>query len=59
MTVLAQVFVVQQVNNAGDLGSIPGWEDPLEKGVAIHSNIPAWRIPWTEKRGWLQPMGVT
>ena len=35
-----------------------GWEDPLEEGVAIHSNIPAWRIPWTEKHGWLQPMGV-
>ena len=24
-----------------------GWEDPLEKGVAIHSSIPVWRIPWT------------
>ena len=24
-----------------------GWEDPLEKGKATHSNIPAWRIPWT------------
>ena len=24
-----------------------GWEDPLEKGMATHSNIPAWRIPWT------------
>ena len=35
-----------------------GWEAPLEEGMAIHSNIPAWRIPWTEKHGWLQPMGV-
>ena len=31
----------------GDLGSIPGWEDPLEKGKATHSSILAWRIPWT------------
>ena len=26
-----------------------GWEDPLEKGMATHSNILAWRIPWTEE----------
>ena len=26
-----------------------GWEDPLEKGMATHSDILAWRIPWTEK----------
>ena len=26
-----------------------GWEDPLEEGMAIHSSILAWRIPWTEK----------
>ena len=25
-----------------------GWEDPLEKGIVIHSSILAWRIPWTE-----------
>ena len=25
-----------------------GWEDPLEEGMATHSSIPAWRIPWTE-----------
>ena len=31
-----------------------GWEDPLEKGMATHSNILAWRIPWTEKPGGLQ-----
>ena len=30
--------------NAGDLGSIPGWEDPLEKGTATHSSILAWTI---------------
>ena len=34
-----------------------GWEDPLEKGMAIHSNILAWRIPWTEEPGKLQSMG--
>ena len=32
--------------NAGDLGSIPGLGDPLEKGEATHSSILAWRIPW-------------
>ena len=34
-----------------------GWEDPLEKGMATHSSILAWRIPWTEERGGLQSMG--
>ena len=34
-----------------------GWEDPLEKGKAIHFNILAWRIPWTEERDGLQSMG--
>ena len=33
------------------------WEDPLEKGKATHSSIPAWRIPWTEEPGRLQSMG--
>jgi len=28
-----------------------GWEDPMEKGMATHSNILAWRIPWTEEPG--------
>ena len=32
------------------------WEDPLEKGVAPHFSILAWRIPWTEKPGTLQSM---
>ena len=32
------------------------WEDPLEKGMATHSSILAWRIPWTEEPGGLQPM---
>ena len=30
-----------------------GWEDPLEKEMAIHSRILAWEIPWTEQPGWL------
>ena len=34
-----------------------GWEDPLEKEMATHSRILAWRIPWTEKTGRLQSMG--
>ena len=34
-----------------------GWEDPLEKGMATHSGILAWRIPWTEGPVGLQPMG--
>ena len=33
------------------------WEDPLEKGMAIHSSILAWTIPWTEEPGGLQSMG--
>ena len=34
-----------------------GQEDPLEKGLAIHSSILAWGIPWTEEPGRLQSMG--
>ena len=33
-----------------------GWEDPLEKGMAAHSSILAWRIPWTEEPTGLQSM---
>ena len=35
-----------------------GQEDPLEKGMAIHSSILAWRIPWTKKPSRLQSMGL-
>ena len=35
-----------------------GWEVPLEKGMATHSSILAWRIPWTEELGGLQSMGL-
>ena len=34
-----------------------GWDDPLEKGMAIHSSILTWRIPWTEEPGGLQSVG--
>ena len=34
-----------------------GREDPLEKGMATHSSILGWRIPWTEEPGELQSMG--
>ena len=34
-----------------------GWEDPLEKEMATHSSILAWRIPWTEEPGGLQSTG--
>jgi len=33
-----------------------GWKDPLEEGVATHSSILAWRIPWTEETFGLQSM---
>ena len=35
-----------------------GGEDPLEKGVATHSHILVWGIPWTEEPGWLQSIGL-
>ena len=44
--------------NVGDTGSIPGWEDLLEKGMATHSSILAWRIPWTEEPGGPQSLGL-
>ena len=53
--------MAQTVNNLPAMqetwvGSL-GWEDPLEKGKATHSNILAWRIPWTEEPGRAQSMG--
>ena len=35
-----------------------GQKDPLEEGMASHSNILAWKIPWTEEPGWLQSIGL-
>ena len=37
--------------NAGDMGSIPGLEDPLEEGMATHFSVLAWRIPM-DRRAW-------
>ena len=42
--------------NAGDSGSIPGSEDLLEKEMATHHSILAWKIPWTEEPGGLQSL---
>ena len=44
--------------NAGDPGLIPGSGRSLEKEMATHSSILAWRIPWTEEPGELQSCGV-
>ena len=35
-----------------------GWEGPLEEGMATHSSMLAWRIPWTEESGGLQSIGL-
>ena len=48
----------ESAHNAGDLGLIPGSEDPLEMGMATHSSILAWRIPRTEVPDRLQSMGA-
>ena len=42
--------------NAGDVGSSLGQENTLEKEMATHSSILAWRIPWIEEPGRLQSM---
>ena len=39
-------------------GQSLGWDDPLEKEVATHSSILAWKIPWTEESGGLQSTGL-
>ena len=46
--------LLANTGDIGDVGSILGWEEPLEEVMAIHSSIPAWRIPWTEEPGGLQ-----
>ena len=43
--------------NAGDWGSIPGLGRSPEKGMATHSSILAWRIPWTKEPGGLESVG--
>ena len=51
-------MVKESACNEGDLGTIRGQEDPLEKGMATHSSILTWRIPWTKEPGRLQSMGL-
>ena len=56
----SQVVLVVKMSNAGDMryaGSIPGWVNSLQRVMATHSSIPAWRIPWTKEPGRLQSMG--
>ena len=48
--------IEESAHHAGDLGYIPGGEDPLEKEMAAHSSILAWKIPQTEEPGGLQSM---
>ena len=47
----------EPTRSAGDLSSVLGGEGSLEEGMAAHSCIPAWRIPWTEEPGGLRSMG--
>ena len=55
-------LVAQSVKNLPAMQEIQvqflGWEDPLEKEMATHSSILAWRIPWTKEPGRLQSMGL-
>ena len=55
-------LVVQMVKNLSSMLETQvqslGWQDPLEKGMATHSSILAWRIPWTEEPGRLQSLGL-
>ena len=45
------------IGDIRDAGSIPGWGGSLEYGMATHSSVLAWRIPWTEDPGGLQSIG--
>ena len=61
-TFLRAFLIVQLVKNLPAIQEtwvqFLGWEDPLEKEMATHFNILAWRIPWTEEPGRLQSMGL-
>ena len=48
----------ESTRKVGALGLIPGLERSLEKGMAAHSSILAWGIPWTEEPGELQSFGL-
>ena len=60
-TVTKHSIVVKNLPaSAGDIrdtGSIPVQEDPLEEGMATHSSILVWKLPWTEEPGGLQFIG--
>ena len=60
-TLLGTSLVAQSVKNLPAVQETQarslGWEDPLEKEIANHSSIVAWKIPWTEGPGGLQSMG--
>ena len=71
LSVLQRIFQTQELNWASliaqSVKNLPAmqetwveflvWEDPLEKEMATHSSILAWKIPWTEEPGRLQTMG--
>ena len=50
--------LLANVGAVKDTGRSLGWEDPLEEGMATHSSILAWRIPWTGEPGGLHSMGL-
>ena len=56
---LGKLLVSQKVKNLAvtQETQVVGWEDPLEKGMATHSSVIAWRIPWTVEPGRLQSLG--
>ena len=60
-TAIYNTLVAQSVKNLRAMQETQvqslGWEDPLEKEMATHSIIPAWKIPWTEEPGGLQSIG--
>ena len=62
MVILEGFPVVQTVKNLPAMQKVQvpslDWEDPLEEGMATHSSILAWRIPWTEEPGGVQSMGL-
>ena len=62
LNILGAYLVTQWVKNLPTMQETwvqsPGREDPLEKEMATHSIILAWRIPWTEEPGGLQSLGL-
>ena len=52
---MAQMVKIQPAMQETHVQSL-GWEGPLEKGMATHSSILTWRIPWTKETGKLQSM---